>query len=1037
MYLHEIMSLYHNDSHATAYPGSDALRLHPVDEMRNNRTGTRLPSLSHTFNLRKQFYVGCWNVRTLLDTGSQCLTMRSLFDYRIDIACLSEVRIAGCGSKCIKVPGVDTEYWLHYSGVTDNSGLHGVAFALSRRAFNSLIAWTPISPRIAVARFKGTPTNLTVIAIYAPTLNSDAETVADFYEQLQNVTNNVPRRDMLIIAGDWNARVGPADQSTRHILGKFGLGQRCSNGNHLINFADYNHMVVANTRFQHPRKHLITWYSNDGRTAHQLDYILIRSRWISSVEDCRSYRGADTGNRCGSDHTLVRAKVQLRLTTRRKLPAAKRFNVALLDDPVIRELTSAAITSNLTSGENETASPNSVDDSWLVIKTAIHQAADAHLGRVTRRSKDWISARTMLLSAKAKDARLNSSPEYRQLRRQASRSARDDRNAFWAEMATAMETASNVGDFGTLYRLIRSSSGSSQPISSLLRDDSGELITEQDAKIRHWVDYFTTLLNRPPVTTTASFGQAAVPYVSSCEPPTRKEISEIISKLKLNKSPGEDGIPPKLIKACQEAFLDPFCSLLHLIWDKEVCPADWHMSVLIPVPKKGDKSKCENYRGISLIDVAAKIFSAILLNRFSAERDLRVRPNQGGFRPGRGCTDQIFTLRRVLEHRYKYQQPTITCFIDFKAAFDSVARESLWNIMLEDGVPAKLVNLIRAYYASTKSRIRVYGEESTEFDVTSGVRQGCPLSPSLFNFAVDWIMKQAVTEFPGVQINNHFRITDLEYADDVVILGDNFHEVQQMLELVNRFASQIGLQINVAKTKYFSSCIHDSDNILSVGGETIESVDCFKYLGSTILPTGQAFNEIELRINHGRAAFLRLKKALWTRREINLKTKARVYQATIRSVLLYGCETWPLREEDIRRLEVFDHWCLRRILRINWRDRLSNAEIRKRFFTTPQLRTTIQKRRLQWLGHVLRKPDQELTKQALLSSPCPGWRCRRGGQLKTWLNTVKADLDVLGLHAVYGVRQWSKNWLNISLELASDRKAWNAIIRDINGAGSS
>ena len=1033
MYLHE-MSLQCNILDATAYPGSDALRLHPVDEMRNNRTG---PHLTQSFNLRKQFYVGCWNVRTLMDTGSQCLTMRSLFDYQIDIACLSEVRIAGYGSKNIKVPGVDTEYRLYYSGVQDNSGLHGVAFALSCRANNSLIAWTPFSPRIAMARFKGTPTNLTVIAIYAPTLNSAAETVDDFYEQLQNVVNCVPRRDMLIVAGDWNARVGPADSSTKHIIGKFGLGQRCSNGDRLINFADYNHMIVTNTRFQHPRKHLLTWYSNDGRTAHQLDYILIRSRWMSSVEDCRSYRGAETGNRCGSDHTLVRAKVKLRLTTRRKLPAAKRFNVALLDDPVVREATSASISSNLTTVVNDDLSQSSVEDLWLVLKTAIQKAADTHLGRTNRRPKDWISTRTMILSAQAKDARLNNSPEYRHLRREASRSARDDRNAFWTEMAISMETASNVGDFGTLYRLIRSASGSYQPLPPLIRNDSNGLIAEQDAKVQRWVDYFTAVLNRPSPPRSCSFSRATVSYESACEPPNKEELCGILSTLKLNKSPGEDGIPPKLLKMCQEAFIDPFTKLLRVIWEKETCPTDWHMSILIPLPKKGDKTKCENYRGISLIDVAAKVFATLLLNRFSSERELRVRPNQGGFRPGRGCIDQLFTLRRVLEHRYKYQQPTVTCFIDFKAAFDSVDRESLWSIMLEDGVPTKIVNLIRAYYASTKSRIRVYGEESAEFTVTSGVRQGCPLSPSLFNFAIDWIMKQAVTESPGVQMGSHFRIADLEYADDVVLLGENFHDVQQMLDLVDRFASQIGLEINVAKTKYFSSGIPGSDQVLAVRGEMIESVNSFKYLGSSILPTGQAVDEIKTRINHGRAAFVRLKKALWMRREISMKTKARVYQAAVRSVLLYGCETWPLREEDIRQLEVFDHWCLRRILRVNWRDRISNADVRRRFCDILQLRTTIRRRRLQWFGHVLRKPDDELTKQALLSSPCAGWRCRRGGQLKTWLNTVKSDMDILGLHAVYGVRQWSKNWMDICMELASNRNAWIAVIRDINGAGSS
>nr|VZI40225.1 unnamed protein product [Spirometra erinaceieuropaei] len=115
----------------------------------------------------------------------------------------------------------------------------------------------------------------------------------------------------------------------------------------------------------------------------------------------------------------------------------------------------------------------------------------------------------------------------------------------------------------------------------------------------------------------------------------------------------------------------------------------------------GYKTRCENYRGINLIDVAAKIFAIVLLRRFQAVRDSRTRPNQAGFRAGRGCADQIFTLRRILEFRHSYQQPTAVCFVDFAAAFDSVHRESLWRIMALDGVPAKIIAMIKAYYRST------------------------------------------------------------------------------------------------------------------------------------------------------------------------------------------------------------------------------------------------------------------------------------------------------------------------------------------------
>ena len=228
-----------------------------------------------------------------------------------------------------------------------------------------------------------------------------------------------------------------------------------------------------------------------------------------------------------------------------------------------------------------------------------------------------------------------------------------------------------------------------------------------------------------------------------------------------------------------------------------------------------------------------------MLDRFALQRHAKTRPNQGGFRPGRGCIDQIFTLRRILEHRFKFQQSTAACFIDFRAAFDSIDREGLWNVMLADGIPPKFVRLLKAFYSSTKARVRVYGAESSAFSLSSGVRQGCPLSPVLFNYAIDWIMINALRDYQGVQINNHLWISDLEYADDVVLLGTDFQSLSSILERVTFFASQLGLCINTAKTKAFSTCPADSGLPLRLLDSTIEHVGGFNYLGSLILPNGQ------------------------------------------------------------------------------------------------------------------------------------------------------------------------------------------------------
>jgi hypothetical protein len=307
----------------------------------------------------------------------------------------------------------------------------------------------------------------------------------------------------------------------------------------------------------------------------------------------------------------------------------------------------------------------------------------------------------------------------------------------------------------------------------------------------------------------------------------------------------------------------------------------------------------------------------------------------------------------------------------------------------------------------------------------------------LFNFVIDWVMEHSLRGYRGVQLSPATWITDLDYADDVVILGSNLTDLQLVLDRITQYGSQVGLEINAGKTKFFTTNSNASELSLSVNGEEIARVDSFKYLGSVILPTGQAKYEVVARIDSARRNYMQLNNTLWRRSEISLATKLRVYRAAIRPVLTYACETWPLRIEDLRKLEVFDHWCLRRILKVRWADRISNDSVRQRCNNIPCIREVVQRRRLQWFGHVLRKPDVELTKLSLHPPPCPGWRCRLGGQLKTWIATVRTDVERLGLQAVYGARHWNRSWLTLCTELATDRHTWAAAVRDIIGADSS
>jgi hypothetical protein len=118
----------------------------------------------------------------------------------------------------------------------------------------------------------------------------------------------------------------------------------------------------------------------------------------------------------------------------------------------------------------------------------------------------------------------------------------------------------------------------------------------------------------------------------------------------------------------------------------------------VKLPKKGDPRMCDNWRGITLLSIPGKVFCRILLNRIEKAIDIKLRQEQAGFGRGRGCIDQIFALRNIIEQCLEWNAPLFISFIDFRKAFDSVHRDSLWKILRHYGLPEKIVALIKVFY---------------------------------------------------------------------------------------------------------------------------------------------------------------------------------------------------------------------------------------------------------------------------------------------------------------------------------------------------
>ena len=170
-------------------------------------------------------------------------------------------------------------------------------------------------------------------------------------------------------------------------------------------------------------------------------------------------------------------------------------------------------------------------------------------------------------------------------------------------------------------------------------------------------------------------------------------------------------------------------------------PVTWKRSIYIPLPKKGDLKLCSNYRTIALISHASKILLKIIQRRLAKKLDEEINIVQAGFRPNRGTRDHIFNIRNIIEKCREYNKDLYACFIDYSKAFDCVEHRKMWNIMLEMGFSRHLVRLIESLYENQEAAVRVDGEDSEWFSVGKGVRQGCILSPYLFNIYAENIMR--------------------------------------------------------------------------------------------------------------------------------------------------------------------------------------------------------------------------------------------------------------------------------------------------------
>ena len=271
----------------------------PASRVRRDEGRFRRPDCPHLKSGRDALRIGTWNVRTLNQLGKLENLRQEAESLNTDILGISETRYKDEG--IVRLDG----YTFIYSGGDEHQ--HGVGFLVKSTFEKGILGYWPVSNRNIMLKLKAKPFDIAIIQTYSPTTSHTDEEIEEHYEEIDKMLKEVKSTDVLIIMGDFNAKIGKG--SYEDIVGNHGLGKRNPRGDRLLHICIEKDLVIANTTFQHPNRLHYTWKSPGDIARNQIDYLLIRKRYRNGIKQCKTYPGADIA----SDHNPLIAKVSVRL----------------------------------------------------------------------------------------------------------------------------------------------------------------------------------------------------------------------------------------------------------------------------------------------------------------------------------------------------------------------------------------------------------------------------------------------------------------------------------------------------------------------------------------------------------------------------------------------------------------------------------------------------------------------------------------------------------------------------------------------------
>ena len=759
------------------------------------------------------------NVRKVKSVKKQKELMKGIIEKEVDVCAINETGLVG-----EEFVEMERGYsWIGSNRGTEEERGGGVGFIIKGGIETEILEEQEDLMAIKIRR---TRKNVVIVNVYQACEGENQQKNERRMEEIRKLVMGASE-DIVVVGGDMNGHVWELD------------GVENRNGRMIKKLVAESGMIMMNTYWEGMEKP--TW--SQGDREYRLDFVLMN---IKAVERTKRAYVWDREEIIESDHCALVVELEVNKGRSKQRETKRKSGKKMRDEdwPEFRRRV-------------EERMGREVDFREVILETA----AELETPALRRRNREWwdeeVAEAVKRRKKKSKEARRKrkahgggsevakqAEREYKGCKEEAKemieKKIKEYHKRKWREFGEGRERAKNI--YKELGRLMKG--GKKREETLELKGDDGNMIRGEREIMREVERVWGKILNEGnPVEEGGEKRRAEM--MNGDRRISAEELENALKCLKRGKAMDESGLRGEYLNEMGEGAKEKLRERLNEVMDGGAIPEEWREARVVLLHKGGEKTDLRNYRPVTIVDIEYKVLMMVLRERIQkwAEEGELMGDLQGGFRKGRMTEDNLFILNGLIELKKERGEELLVGCLDLEKAYDRVEREKLWQVLRRRGMSEGLVRILERVYDGVKVRFVLGNMKSEWVTVRRGVRQGCPLSPTLFNMYIAEVAEVLEEEGGGVQYTREGEegeemvcrdIKGMLYADDICIVADREREMVETMEKIHRVAVEYGLGISERKSMVVAVNGTNQERQWRMGEKIIKEADRAKYLGARV-----------------------------------------------------------------------------------------------------------------------------------------------------------------------------------------------------------